>query len=455
MSAIHSHSLWAACLNQLHLKLSEDDFNTWLRPIQTQQFGHQLYLFVPNHIVLKGIKERFINELQSICNNLSEQPIEIILEIGSVASHTPLVVKQKFDHSISIMPTTDHQLHEGILNSRLNHQFTFSNFVEGNSNRLARAASIQVAEAPGSTYNPLVLYGRAGLGKTHLSHAIGNYILQKNPNTKILYLPSERFVSDMVKALKTNATEKFKNYYRSLDILLIDDIQFFAGKDRSQEEFFHTFNTLLEGQRQIIMTCDRYPKEIVGVEERLKSRLGWGLTIAIEPPDLETRVVILLNKAVETRLDLPEEVAFFVAKRIHSNVRELEGVLKRIGAYSQLMGKAITLELVKEAIKDILALQDRLVTIENIIKTVSEYCHIRVIDILCKKRTAQLVYARQLAMALAKELTNHSLPEIAREFGGRDHTTVLYAIKKIKKERFVDTKLSRDFMKLLRILSSG
>jgi len=285
-------------------------------------------------------------------------------------------------------------------------------------------------------------------------HAIGNAILIKNPHAKVLYLHSERFVADMIRALQTNTINDFKTYYRSLDALLIDDIQFFAGKDRSQEEFFHTFNTLLESQQQIVLTCDRYPKEMSGVEERLKSRLGWGLTVAIEPPDLETRVAILISKAEQTKISLPQEVAFFIAKRIHSNVRELEGVLKRIVAYAQFTGLQITLELVREAIKDVLALQDKLVTVDNIIKTVAEYYKIKVSDLLSKRRTSSLARARQIAMALAKELTNHSLPELGRAFGGRDHTTVLHAFRKIQELKKINTGVAEDFINLLRTLSS-
>ena len=315
-------------------------------------------------------------------------------------------------------------------------------------------ASVQVGENPGGAYNPLLLYGGVGLGKTHLMHAIGNAILLKNPHAKVLYLHSERFVADMIRALQTNTINDFKTYYRSLDALLIDDIQFFAGKDRSQEEFFHTFNTLLESQQQIVLTCDRYPKEMSGVEERLKSRLGWGLTVAIEPPDLETRVAILISKAEQTKISLPQEVAFFIAKRIHSNVRELEGVLKRVVAYAQFTGLQITLELVREAIKDVLALQDKLVTVDNIIKTVAEYYKIKVSDLLSKRRTSSLARARQIAMALAKELTNHSLPELGRAFGGRDHTTVLHAFRKIQELKKTNTGVAEDFINLLRTLSS-
>jgi chromosomal replication initiator protein len=344
---------------------------------------------------------------------------------------------------------------KGIIHaSSLNSYFSFDNFVNGKSNQLARAASMQVAENPGSAYNPLFIYGGVGLGKTHLMHAIGNYILHKKNNAKVLYLHSERFVADMVKALQTNTINKFKTFYRSLDALLIDDIQFFAGKDRSQEEFFHTFNALLEGQQQIILTCDRYPKEIDGVEERLKSRLGWGLTVAIEPPELETRVAILMSKAEQAAIELPQETAFFIAKRIRSNVRELEGVLKRIIANAHFTGRPINLELVRESIKDLLALQDKLVTIENIVKTVAEYYKVKVSDLLSKRRSRSVARPRQMAMALAKELTNHSLPEIGDAIGDRDHTTVLHACRKIAELRESNADIAEDFTNLLRHLSS-
>jgi chromosomal replication initiator protein len=311
-----------------------------------------------------------------------------------------------------------------------------------------------VGENPGVAYNPLYLYGGVGLGKTHLLHAIANQITKNNPQAKVLYLHSERFVADMVKALQTNSMNEFKRYYRTVDALLIDDIQFFAGKDRSQEEFFHTFNTLLEGQQQVILTCDRYPKEINGVEERLKSRFGWGLTVAVEPPELETRVAILMSKAEQAQINLPYEVAFFVAKRIRSNVRELEGALKRIIANAHFTGKPITLDFVKDALRDLLALQDKLITIENIQKTVAEYYKVKIADLLSKRRSRSVARPRQMAMALAKELTNHSLPEIGDAFGGRDHTTVLHACRKIAELKQATQDVEEDYTNLLRILTT-
>jgi chromosomal replication initiator protein len=345
------------------------------------------------------------------------------------------------------MPEINHK-------SNINETYNFVNFVEGKSNQLALAAAHQVAENPGGAYNPLFLYGGTGLGKTHLLHAVGNGIRARKPNAKVIYMQSERFVQDMVKALQNNAIQEFQRYYRSVDALLIDDIQFFAKKERSQEEFFHTFNALLEGNQQIILTSDRYPKEIDGVEDRLKSRFGWGLTIAIEPPELETRVAILMRKAEENKIHLPHEVAFFIAKRLRSNVRELEGALNRVIANARFTGKPINIDFVREALRDMLALQEKLVTIDNIQKTVAEYYKIKVADLLSKRRSRSVARPRQLAMALAKELTNHSLPEIGDAFGGRDHTTVLHACRKIAELREESNDIKEDYSNLIRTLSS-
>ena len=338
--------------------------------------------------------------------------------------------------------------------SNINPTYQFDNFVEGKSNQLARAAATQVANNPGGSYNPLFIYGGTGLGKTHLLHAVGNGIVANNGDAKIVYMHSERFVQDMVKALQNNAIEDFKRFYRSVDALLIDDIQFFANKERSQEEFFHTFNALLEGNQQIILTSDRYPKEIDGVEDRLKSRFGWGLTIAIEPPELETRVAILMRKAAENRIHLPNEVAFFIAKRLRSNVRELEGALNRVIANANFTGRPITIDFVREALRDLLALQEKLVTVDNIQKTVADYYKIKVADILSKRRSRSVARPRQVAMALAKELTNHSLPELGNAFGGRDHTTVLHACRKIEQLREESHDIKEDYKNLIRTLSS-
>lgn len=343
---------------------------------------------------------------------------------------------------------------EKSLHSNLNASFTFDSFVEGKSNQLALAAAQQVAENPGGSYNPLFIYGGVGLGKTHLMHAVGNAMRVENPQAKIVYLHSERFVADMVKALQLKAIDDFKRFYRSVDALLIDDIQFFSGKERSQEEFFHTYNALLEGGQQMILTCDRYPKEMEGVEERLKSRFGWGLTVAVEPPELETRVAILINKAAQAGMILSRDAAFFIAQRIRSNVRELEGALKRVMAHSQFSGRTIDIDLIRESLKDLLALQDKLVTIDNIQRVVADQYKLKMSDLLSKRRSRSIARPRQVAMYIAKELTNHSLPEIGEAFGGRDHTTVLHACRKVRELETVDRELQRDLKNLFRALST-
>lgn len=457
-------SLWKKCLDHLQDGISAQQFNTWIRPLQAEQDGEALLLLAPNQFVLDWVNERFLGKITELLTLFcGDNAPQIMLKIGSVkaAASTASTVtttatknsntKPAFVSSNSRQEPVPIQISH---QSNLNRNFTFVNFVEGKSNQLARAASQQVTENPGTAYNPLFIYGGVGLGKTHLMHAIGNHILQNKPNAKVLYLHSERFVADMIKALQTNSINDFKQYYRNLDALLIDDIQFFANKDRSQEEFFHTFNALLEGQQQIVLTCDRYPKEITGVEERLKSRLGWGLTVAIEPPELETRVAILISKAQQAGINLSQEVAFFIGRKIRSNVRELEGVLKRVIANAHFTGRPITLDFVRESIKDLLALQDKLVTIENIQKVVAEYYKIKVADLLSKRRSRSVARPRQVAMALAKELTNHSLPEIGDAFGGRDHTTVLHAHRKIQELKELNTDIAEDFTNLLRILST-
>jgi chromosomal replication initiator protein len=455
-------SLWDRCLNSLENEFPSQQFNTWIRPLQAEHAQGKLVLLAPNRFVLDWIAEKFLGRITELVKQFSanNQPPTVFLEIGSKAGNagTAKVLDQtqavssaaNAPNTKAAFAYTDNRTYQ----SNLNPNFLFDNFVEGKSNQLAKAASLQVAENPAVAYNPLFLYGGVGLGKTHLMHAIGNKIIRENPKAKVLYLHSERFVADMVKALQTNAMNEFKRYYRNVDALLIDDIQFFAGKDRTQEEFFHTFNALLESQQQVILTCDRYPKEINGVEERLKSRFGWGLTVAVEPPELETRVAILMSKAEQANLNLPYEVAFFVAKRIRSNVRELEGSLKRIIANAHFTGKAITLDFVKEALRDLLALQDKLVTVENIQRTVSEYYKIKVADLLSKRRNRSVARPRQIAMALAKELTNHSLPEIGDAFGGRDHTTVLHACRMISGLRQSDADIEEDYTNLLRILTT-
>lgn len=462
-----SATLWEKCLDCLQDEFPSQQFNTWIRPLQAEHVDNKLTLFAPNRFVLDWINERFISRIKELIHQYSDaQPPQLALEIGSRRNNNDNAPKvdaiiankpQQVAAAPAVVGTARKSAPDVQLpnhQSNINPNFTFENFVEGKSNQLAKAASIQVGENPAVAYNPLYLYGGVGLGKTHLLHAIGNQIIRNNPNAKVLYLHSERFVADMVKALQTNAMNDFKRFYRTVDALLIDDIQFFAGKDRSQEEFFHTFNALLESQQQVILTCDRYPKEINGVEERLKSRFGWGLTVAVEPPELETRVAILMSKAESAKLDLPYEVAFFVAKRIRSNVRELEGALKRIIANAHFTGKAITLDFVKDALRDLLALQDKLITIENIQKTVAEYYKVKIADLLSKRRSRSVARPRQMAMALAKELTNHSLPEIGDAFGGRDHTTVLHACRVIAEFKQSNQDVEEDYTNLLRILTT-
>lgn len=451
-----SLSLWQQCVQALQDKLTPQQFNTWIHPLQAKLSDDGLCLLAPNRFVLNWVKESYLVIIEDLLRQFSSGAVpKLTLQIGSKSSQ-PLMpasapAAQQQAHAVA---TTTSAYSVGTLTNNLNPSFVFDNFVEGKSNQLARAASIQVAENPGKAYNPLFIYGGVGLGKTHLMHAVGNLILEHRPSAKVLYTHSERFVADMVKALQSNMINEFKAFYRSLDVLMIDDIQFFAGKERSQEEFFHTFNALLEGQQQVILTSDRYPKEITGVEERLKSRFGWGLTVAIEPPELETRVAILMSKAESVRMDLPHEVAFFIAKRIRSNVRELEGALKRVMANANFTGSAITIDFVRESLKDLLALQDKLVTIENIQKTTAEYFNIKVADLLSKRRSRSVARPRQIAMALAKELTNHSLPEIGDSFGGRDHTTVLHACRTIKAMLESDLDIQEDWTNLLRTLSS-
>ncbi len=440
---------WQRCVEQLRIEITEKQFNTWIRPIQAKVEGAKVLLFVPNTFVLEYIREHFLYKINDILEGMNLGAVQVVLAVGSVHGHSEVSTSSVVYPSVEEKPRKNSRE----INS-LNPTFTFLNFVDGKSNQLAKAAALQVSKNIGKAYNPLFIYGGVGLGKTHLMHAIGNAVLEHSMEAKVLYLHSERFVADMVKALQRNAIDDFKRFYRSVDALLIDDIQFFAGKDRSQEEFFHTFNSLLEGEQQIVLTCDRYPKELSGLEERLKSRFGWGLTVAIEPPELETRVAILMNKAESSKVHLTDEVAFFIAKHIQSNVRELEGALKRVIASAHFMGQAITIDFVKDALRDLLALQAKLVTIANIQKTVAEYYKLKIADLLSKKRTRALARPRQMAMALTKELTNHSLPEIADAFGGRDHTTVIHAQRTIKNLMVSDMVIAEDYRNLIRILST-
>ena len=453
-------SLWQQCLNRLQDELPSAEFSMWIRPLQAELSDNTLTLYAPNRFVLDWVRDKYLIRVNGIINELcgvdgpalrfdiGNRPHPVAVARAPVQGAAPVNNLQKsWESKAEAKPEPNHK-------SNTNVNYTFENFVEGKSNQLARAAARQVADNPGGAYNPLFLYGGTGLGKTHLLHAVGNAIKEGKKDAKVIYMHSERFVQDMVKALQNNAIEEFKRYYRSVDALLIDDIQFFANKERSQEEFFHTFNALLEGNQQIILTSDRYPKEINGVEDRLKSRFGWGLTVAIEPPELETRVAILMRKADENQIHLPDEVAFFIAKRLRSNVRELEGALNRVIANANFTGRAINIDFVREALRDLLALQEKLVTIDNIQKTVAEYYKIKLADLLSKRRSRSVARPRQLAMALAKELTNHSLPEIGDAFGGRDHTTVLHACRKIEQLKEESHDIKEDYSNLIRTLSS-
>lgn len=488
-------NIWSICLDKLKEKFSdkEHQFKAWIKPLNGEFSNNHLKIYAPNSFICNWVKSQYLPVIYETLievtgasealnidifedNNKSNPTDSNHINQGSnLESLEYNGSSRQRDHNYQNNSNSSDKSHQQSVNvvqnnvhntsnnssnsniitgSNLNPNFTFETFVEGKSNQLARAAAGQVAQNPGAAYNPLFLYGGVGLGKTHLMHAVGNLILEHNPKAKVVYLHSERFVADMVKALQSNRINEFKKLYRSVDALLIDDIQFFAGKERSQEEFFHTFNALLEGQQQVILTCDRYPKEINGVEERLKSRFGWGLTVAVEPPELETRVAILISKAEKMGIKLDNEVAFFIGKRVRSNVRELEGVLKRVVANAQFTGKAITIEFVSEALRDLFAIQDKLVTIDNIQKTVAEFFKIRVSDLLSKRRNRSVARPRQIAMAIAKELTNHSLPEIGDNFGGRDHTTVLHACKIISELRVSSTEVQESYSKLLRILST-
>ena len=443
----------------------------WVRPLQAESTEDTLTIYAPNRFVLDWVREKYLNRINELLVEIcKDEAPELRFDVGSKPIlNQPVVTSPSTTEQSSTAPVASttaakqpakqskpvvEPAPKSGYKSNIKENYTFDSFVEGKSNQLAKAAATQVADNPGSAFNPVFIYGGTGLGKTHLLHAVGNGIMANKPDAKIVYMHSERFVQDMVKALQNNAIEEFKRYYRSVDALMIDDIQFFANKERSQEEFFHTFNALLEGNQQIILTSDRYPKEIEGVEDRLKSRFGWGLTIAIEPPELETRVAILMKKAQQSKINLPHEVAFFIAKKLRSNVRELEGALNRVIANANFTGRPISIDFVKEALRDLLALQDKLVTIDNIQRTVAEYYRIRVSDLLSKRRSRSIARPRQVAMALSKELTNHSLPEIGDAFGGRDHTTVLHACRKVKSLRDESHEVKEDYQNLIRTLSS-
>lgn len=441
--------LWQQCLTRLEEELSAQQFNTWIRPLQAVAEQQGLRLLAPNRFVMDWVKERFLGRIaELVCEIGCDGNLQVLVDVGS--QQRELVSPATNGARAPELPKPP----RAPILGRLNPDFTFDAHVEGKSNQVARAAARQVGENPGGAYNPLFIYGGVGLGKTHLMQAAGNVMMARRPGAQVAYVHSERFVADMVKALQHNAINDFKRLYRGLDALLIDDIQFFVGKERSQEEFFHTFNALVESGHQVIITADRFPKELTGVEERLISRFSSGLTVSIEPPELETRVAILINKAKQEGVALPEDVAFFVAKRVRSNVRELEGALRRILASAFFTGRAVDMALASDSLKDLLSFQDRLVTIHNIQKTVAEYYKIRIADLHAKSRSRQVARPRQVAMALAKELTAHSLPEIGDAFGGRDHTTVIHACRKVAELAQSDARVQEDYHNLLRTLTT-
>lgn len=448
------NAFWQDCLTRLAQDLPPQQFNTWIKPLKLSLDDEALRLLAPNRFVLDWVKEKFLLRIEELALAYFGEPTEINLglseQVLSAPRSRPAAVSEEVAEAVGVAPAIS--VRDPV--KRLNPAFTFDSFVTGKANQLARAAAIQVAENPGTAYNPLFIYGGVGLGKTHLIQAIGNVVHAHNPDARISYIHAENYVSDVVRAYRHKTFDDFKRHYHSLDLLLIDDIQFFSGKGRTQEEFFYAFNALIEARKQVIITCDTYPKEIAGMEDRLKSRFGWGLTVAIEPPELEMRVAILLKKAAMEGVVLEENFAFFIAKQVRSNVRELEGALKRVFAYARFSGRSITLDLVKESLKDLLAVQSRQVSIENIQKTVADFYKIKVVEMYSKKRTRSLVRPRQMAISLAKELTSLSLPDIGDAFGGRDHTTVLHACRKIVELKEQDATLSREYALLLQVLTS-
>jgi chromosomal replication initiator protein len=459
---------WDVCVEQLAAELTAEQLNTWIKPLQVEESAQSIYLFAPNRFVKDWVSDRYLDRIQSFYSQHVGGTFHVSVRVGSSTGGDRPIPKlasaakpekngleNKAHQSPAQIQDREPAVVEGSIkhSNRLNFDFRFGNFVEGKSNQLARAAAQRVSEKPGSEYNPLFLYGDTGLGKTHLMHAVGNQIRSQNSKAKIIYVHSERFVADMVKALQLNAIADFKRVYRNVDALLIDDIQFFAGKEKSQEEFFHTFNSLLEGGQQIILTSDRYPKEIDNMEDRLKSRFGWGLTVRLEPPELETRVAILINKAQEAGVELKRDCAFFIAQKVRSNVRDLEGALKRVLANAHFFGQTITLDFVRETLRDLIAVHDRQISLDNIQRMVADYFKIKISDLLSKRRNRSVARPRQVAMALCKELTDHSLPEIGEAFGGRDHTTVLHACRKIKELCDTDLAIRDDYSNLLKALT--
>lgn len=445
-------SVWHKCLDRLQDELSSQQYNTWIRPLQAREKENRLHIYAPNRYVRNQVQAAYLERINELLDQLGDpaNPLDVDLDVGDADERQPEPMPVRADGTggVSERETRHAAQHQ------LNEDFTFSTFVEGKSNEMAKAAATQVAQNAGKSYNPLLLYGDVGLGKTHLMQAVGNEIRTANPDARVVYLHSQRFVQDMVKALRQGTMADFMSYYRSVDTLLIDDIQFFAKKLRSQEEFFHVFNGLLEKGSQMVLTSDQYPREIDGLEERLKSRFVWGLTVEVEAPDIETRVAILMKKAEAEQVELDPAVAFFIGERIRSNVRELEGALRRVIANARFTGSRITIEQVKRALRDLLAIQDRQVSIDNIQRTVAEYYNIKIADILSKRRNRTIARPRQVAMALAKELTNHSLPEIGDAFGGRDHTTVLHACRKIAELKESSTDVAEDYKNLSRLLAS-
>jgi chromosomal replication initiator protein len=443
------NSFWRFCLASFEKELPPQQYKTWIKPLRFQAEGNRVTLVAPNRFVLQWIRDRFLGRIEQLAREQLQQDIAVQITLAEKGeSHRIVPQARQEDAPDRGAKPSSREI------SRLNPAFSFETFVTGKANELARAAAAQVAERPSAGYNPLFIYGGVGLGKTHLIQAIGNRLRERASETKIRYIHAEQYVSDVVRAYQHKAFDDFKRYYHSLDLLLIDDIQFFSGKSRTQEEFFYAFNALIEAHKQVVITCDTYPKEIAGIENRLISRFGWGLTVAVEPPELEMRVAILLKKAEAEGVKLDEAVAFFLAKHIQSNVRELEGGLKRVLAYSRFSGRDISVELCREALRDLLAIQHRQVSIENIQKTVADYYKIKVSEMYSKRRSRNVARPRQIAMALAKELTQLSLPDIGEAFGGRDHTTVLHACRKIALLKSTNTELTRDFNSLLNVLRS-
>jgi len=461
-----SSELWNRCLSRLETELSEQQLNTWIRPLQAHEVDSNLKIMAPNRFVLDMVKNNFYPRIKEIATSLDEKDtvtVDLVIGTGGVPvmpganAATTNVTDADSNNSHANAPAFSQIISANSSPRRasgLNSQFTFDSLIEGKSNQLGRATAMQIGNDPGGAYNPFLIYGASGLGKTHLMQSIGHQILKNKPDARVLFLNSERYVAEMVQSLQHSKMNQFKNFYRNLDALLIDDIQFFAGKEQTQEEFFHNFNALFEGGQQIVLTCDRYPKAVNGLADRLKTRFGWGLTVAVEPPELEMRVAILHSKAEQAGFELPSEVSFFVAKKIRSNVRELEGALKRLVASARLTGVPISIESAKEVLADLLAVQSKLVMIENIQKTVAEYYKIRLSDLSAKSRSRSVARPRQIAMCLAKELTSKSLPEIGQAFGGRDHTTVMHACKKVKELRDSDSGIREDYANLMRILTA-